>query len=385
MSYPMISADGHIDLPCLPEHLFVEGAPEALKERMPRVIEKGGERVWVSSRGQRLGLAGGMGSAGREYVPGEIHRADRMAETGLYEDQRRGILRPSVPELRIADQERDGVLGEVLYGILGAANRLEDPDVTEAVVRIYNDFLAGFCAKAPERFAGIACLPPRSPEEAGREVRRAAGLGLRGVELSMAHDMTPLWHADWEPMWEAAADCGIPVHVHTIGPKVDARWIRDRTTYRPWLATHITGFQVTMSATIAAIIFGGALERHSDLRVVIGEAGIGWMPYLLERMDYEWEDQFKDLPLRMKPSEYWRRQMFATFQVDEVGIANLDRMGAETVMWGSDFPHPDGIWPDSREIVDRQLRDVSPETRHKLVYENAARLYGFPLEPRTQA
>ena len=385
MSYPMISADGHIDLPCLPEHLFVEGAPDALKARMPRVIEKGGERVWVSSRGQRLGLAGGMGSAGREYVPGEIHRADRMAETGLYEDQRRGILRPSVPELRVADQERDGVLGEVLYGILGAANRLEDPDVTEAVVRIYNDFLAGFCAKAPGRFAGIACLPPSSPEEAGREVRRAAGLGLRGVELSMTHDMTPLWHTDWEPVWEAAADRGIPVHVHTIGPKVDARWIRDRNTYRPWLATHITGFQVTMAGTIAAIIFGGALERHSDLRVVIGEAGIGWMPYLLERMDYEWEDQFKDLPLKMKPSEYWRRQMFATFQVDEVGIANLDRIGAETVMWGSDFPHPDGIWPDSREIVGRQLRDVSPETRHKLVYENAARLYGFPLEPRTEA
>jgi predicted TIM-barrel fold metal-dependent hydrolase len=116
------------------------------------------------------------------------------------------------------------------------------------------------------------------------------------------------------------------------------------------------------------------------VKVVIGESGLGWIPYVLERMDYEWEDQFRGLELTMKPSEYWHRQMFATFQVDETGIALLDRIGEDNVMWGSDFPHPDGVWPDSREYIERQLGHLHPGVRRKLVYENAARLYGFPLD-----
>ena len=109
----------------------------------------------------------------------------------------------------------------------------------------------------------------------------------------------------------------------------------------------------------------------------MGEAGLGWIPYVLERMDYEWGDQFRNLELTMSPSDYWRRQMFATFQYDEVGIANLERIGADNVMWGSDFPHPDGIWPDSQEHLARQLGELPQETRRKIVYDNAARLYGI--------
>ena len=93
-----------------------------------------------------------------------------------------------------------------------------------------------------------------------------------------------------------------------------------------------------MAKHVAAIIFGGALERFPGVRVVMGESGLGWLPYTLERMDYEWEDQFRNLELSMPPSEYWKRQMYATFQQDEAGLALLDRIGVDTVMWGSDFP-----------------------------------------------
>ena len=102
-----------------------------------------------------------------------------------------------------------------------------------------------------------------------------------------------------------------------------------------------------MSTMLMSLIFSGAPERYPNLKIVIGEAGLGWIPYVLQHMDLEWEDQFQDLDLKMKPSEYWHRQFYATYQTDPVGIELLDHLGEDNVMWGSDFPHPDGIWPDS--------------------------------------
>ncbi len=115
-------------------------------------------------------------------------------------------------------------------------------------------------------------------------------------------------------------------------------------------ATHITGFQINMANILMSMIFGGVLERFPRLRVVLGESGIGWIPYILWRMDGEWEDQFKDLSLTMPPSEYWKRQCWATYQTDPMGVKLLDELGVDKVMWGSDFPHPDGVWPDSPRV-----------------------------------
>ena len=95
---------------------------------MPYVAEGRKGMQWVAKNGAKFGLMNGMGSAGREYVPGEIHRSDRMASTGLYDDGRKGIRRLTDPELRLKDQERDGVQAEVLYGILGASMRLKDDE-----------------------------------------------------------------------------------------------------------------------------------------------------------------------------------------------------------------------------------------------------------------
>ena len=126
------------------------------------------------------------------------------------------------------------------------------------------------------------------------------------------------------------------------------------------------------------IIYGGVLELYPNIKVVIGESGIGWIPYILDHMDLEWEEQFKDLSLKMKPSQYWRRQCHATYQSDPVGIRLLDILGEENVMWGSDFPHPDGVWPDSQTFIQAELGDLPVGTRNKIVHDNAANLYGFP-------
>src|SRR5579863_912694 len=143
-------------------------------------------------------------------------------------------------------------------------------------------------------------------------------------------------------------------------------------------ATTISSFQMYMSIPLMAIIFAGVLEHHPGLRMVIGESGIGWIPYILDHMDLEWEDQFKDLDLKMKPSDYWRRQCYATYQSDRIGIKLLDEIGEDNIMWGSDFPHPDGIWPDSQEYIKRELGELPQAIRRKIICDNAARLYGFP-------
>ena len=109
MKYDVISADGHVDLIWLPPDLFTKNASAALKDRMPHVIDGPKGPEWVSAKGARFGLVNGMGSAGREYVPGVIHRSDRMASTGLFDDGKKGIRRLTDPALRLQDQDRDGV------------------------------------------------------------------------------------------------------------------------------------------------------------------------------------------------------------------------------------------------------------------------------------
>ena len=202
--------------------------------------------------------------------------------------------------------------------------------------------------------------------------------GVRGLEISRRHDMAPLWDPWWNPVWNAVAATGLPVHFHTIGsgnrPDISKLAPKVQLAAR---AAGITNFQMVMSDVLLSMIFCGVLERHPGFKIIIGEAGIGWIPYMLNRMDAEWEDQFKELDLKMPPSEYWHRQCYATYQTDPVGTKLVDDIGEDNIMWGSDFPHPDGIWPDSQEYIRRELGHLPAATRHKIVCDNAAKLYRF--------
>lgn len=378
MKYEVISADCHIDLPWLPEDLFTSRASPELRDRMPFVEQRPNGRYWVTRKGAQFGLRNGMGSAGRVYVPGQIHRSDRMEAKGLYSDGAKGIARLTDPDLRIRDQDLDGVQAEVLYGVLGASMRLDDPPAANELMRIYNAWLADFVSTHPHRFAGIGSVPSE-PLAAVAEIDRIATRGaLRGIEIAATHDSLPLFHPDWEPVWARAEAAALPVHFHTIGPRnpYEGQSLAPMQR-RQAFAVLITSFQLAMSKVIMELIYGGVPEAHPRLRFVIGESGIGWIPYMLEHMDLEWEDQFRDLTLTMKPSQYWRRQFYATYQSDPVGIRLLDIIGEENVMWGSDFPHPDGVWPDSQEFINRELQSVPAATRRRIVCDNAMRVYGF--------
>jgi predicted TIM-barrel fold metal-dependent hydrolase len=376
MRYTRISADCHIDLPFLPPDLFTSNASAAMKERMPYVAAGPDGPYWTCKNGTSFGLVCGVGPSGQKFVPGQNHRVDVMAATDLYEDGKKGIRRPTDPELRVKDMDRDGVQAEVIYGILGAATRLGDHEAAAEMFRIYNDWLADFCRHYPERLIGLACLPYGDIDAAVKELYRVATLGLRGVELSCSWDMEPMWHPGWEPFWKAVNDVNLPLHFHTF-PSVPPSKLDQQKglTRRAAFFTAVSSFQMNLINIVAAVIGAAVLERYPNIRISFGESGIGWVPYALDRMDFEWEDRFRDIGLKMKPSDYWRRQCKATFQFDRIGTKLIDDMGVETLMWGSDYPHPDGVWPESSKYIEEQFGHLPAEVTHKITCENAGRFY----------
>ena len=378
MQYRRISADCHLDLPWLPPDLFTSGASRELKERMPYVEDGPEGPRWVTKAGVVMGIPGAVGSVGAPFVPGQNYRVDKMAETGLYDAGKRGERRPGDPHLRIKEMEKDGVDAEIIFGILGVASRVQDHEAANEMLRIYNDWLKEFCSHYPDRHIGLACLPYGDIDAAVKEIHRVAKMGIKGLELSCSWDMEPMWHPMWEPLWKAVNDVQLPLHFHTF-PAVPPDMIGKHPgrVGRSVFFTIVSGFQMNLVNILAAVIGANVLERYPNVRIAFGESGSGWIPYALDRMDFEWEDRFTDLGLKMKPSDYWRRQCKATFQFDRIGAKLIDDMGAESLMWGSDYPHGDGVWPHSDKYIKEQFVDVPAEQVKMITCTNAGKFYGL--------
>jgi hypothetical protein len=137
---------------------------------------------------------------------------------------------------------------------------------------------------------------------------------------------------------------------------------------------HLRRADMERDGVDAEVLFGilGAATRFGD-----HEAAAEMFRIYNDRMDFEWEDRFRDLGLTMKPSDYWRRQCKATFQFDRIGTKLIDDMGAETLMWGSDYPHPDGVWPESSKYIEEQFGHLPPDVVRKITCENAGKFYGL--------
>ena len=376
MKYTCISADCHLDLGWLPPTLFTENASASVQEFMPYVTDSPDGPTWVNKRGAKFGLACGVSSAGRKYVPGLSTRVDRMAAKGIYTEASRASRRLADPHQRIKDQDIDGVQAEVLYGILGAVNSVGDPAAGAEVTRIYNDWLADFCKPYPNRLIGLGLIPGNNVKTSIAEAKRLIAKGTRGLEMSMLENPIRLLERQWDPLWAILSEARVPVHFHLTTPvrgPQPTHW----NAMEAHAADAVRGCRAPLSAAdyLMEIMFGGALERFPNLKVVFGEAGLGWIPYILERIDEQWEVQYRDLELKMKPSEYWKRQCKSTFQFDNVGLRLLDQFGEDTIMWGSDFPHRDGVWPDSQDYIQRQFSGLPDRIRQKVICDTAVELY----------
>ena len=404
----VISGDCHVDIPWLPADLFTSNAPAHLKDRMPHVEDTKDGEQWFAG-GRQLGCVGGAGIGLQPslfwdpYVPGVSTRLDRMEEKNFFTDAQQGLFHPTTPELRIKDQETDGIKGEVLYGVLALASGfgstqgeegaviggdepsgpgygLTDPDAILSAFDIYNQYIADFCNTNPDRLAALACLFARDPQEAARQVHRAAELGLKGTELNVSSTEEPIYLRDWDPLWAAVDESGLPISFHTVGlsPKAPKR---DTTAAERAIMTGValTVFQLSGAEFVSSIILSGACERYPNMKFVLGECGVGWLPYVLFRMDDEAERwKIAEHGLKMKPSEYWHRQGYSTFQIEYLTNEMVETVGEDNILWGSDYPHPDCVWPDSRSVIDENLGHLDEVKLKKIVCDNTAKLYGFP-------
>jgi predicted TIM-barrel fold metal-dependent hydrolase len=367
----IISADDHLDLRYLPRDLWEARVPAAARDSMPHVVPTDSGPTWLC--GDQVW--GPWGTARATDVP----LKSALERGGVFEE---GVLRPTRPELRLADMDRDGVYAQVMYGPV-APLLLPDPAMRQLCYAAYNDWLVEFCRAEPRRLIGVGLLPADDPTLATQELERAARLGLRHVVLLAAAADPPLYHPAWEPFWATAAETGIPIGLHLLVARAPGH-----PGVHPIATAAIAGTQVQLQlvAPLVGIIFSGVLERHPGVRLVLAEAGIGWIPYVLERMDHEygkyvearegWEAR-GGIPIPQPPSAYFRRQVWATFQDDPAGLGLLPTIGEDRVMWASDYPHPDSTWPHSRRVIEAQMGGLPERTRRKLTHDNASALYGL--------
>ena len=375
MENKIISADGHMDLFYLPMDTFTSRAPARLKDRVPKVIPIDGKPTWVGDGSPMGGHAAWMGRGQMT-----THRGRRMAESGWQPSH------PPDPKLRRADLELDGVDAEVIYGIRFIEDSIKDPEVIAATYHAYNDFIAEFCAYDPKRFIGIGDIPACSVEAATKEIRRIGkhGLGLRGGMFDWFNGPQPIWHTMWEPLWASAEENEVALSFHigvghgttTCGPASVEEKLKGNIP-RVSAATHQAVVAMQADECLVAVLLCGALERHPALKVVMAESHIGWIPYVLDRLDNKYEEgTYKDL-ISTPPTELFRRQMWATFQDDKVGALLAREYGADSFCWASDYPHADGVFPDSQMFIRNTLGHLDDDLRRKLTFFNAVRLYNL--------
>jgi predicted TIM-barrel fold metal-dependent hydrolase len=277
------------------------------------------------------------------------------------------------------------VQAQVIFGPVTSMS-IDDPELRTACYRVYNDWLTEFCAAAPERLLGVAMLPAEDPAEAAREVCRLAAGGLiRQANLQVARAQPRLHDPAWEGLWNAFEETGLLMSWHVFvffatGPGAP------EFGKTAGVFTNTKLFVSQFLDPFVDLFAWGILERHPGLRVVMAESGLGWLPWVVQELDYRhwrlWEAseywaQRGGIDLHSKPSELFKRQVYVTFQEDYVAMKLLDFYGSGNVLWASDYPHPDSTWPNSQRVVEQQMADLPATVRQRLTYANAAALYGL--------
>jgi len=294
----------------------------------------------------------------------------------------------SDPYRYLEENERDGVWASVIYPSQGLVlYAVPNSEVATLAMRRYNDWIAEFCSAAPDRLKGIAMLNVDDIDEAVRELQRAAKLGLAGAMISVAPPAWAPYRArDYDRLWAAAQDLAMPLSLHIGTDRADPR-LGDaafRLNVKEVPPSTFINSDYRVRITLADIIYSGVFERYPKLMMGAVEFELSWMPVFLQRLDYTYTDRpargaewvrFKD---RSKlPSDFFRSNIFVSFQEDPYGLRLRDIYGTDLLVWGSDYPHTESTYPRSMEILNRNLAILAPEEVEQVVHGNVRRIYGF--------
>ena len=341
---------------------------------------------------------GKSGGASRMSAPGEKTKAAELSDAAfldLLSDEhsafapRRGEFDI---EARIADLDGDGVAGEVIFPQMapfGAGLSQYRREVSKehnlAGIRAYNRWLADFCSANPERHAGVALINVDDVSVAVSEIREAKAMGLwGGVLLPTSTGDNPYYHDPcYEPLWAVCEELDMPLHSHS-------GWSPDYGDADCATAMFISEVDKYAQRAFAPLVWSGAFERHPGLKFVFTETGTQWILETLRVLEFKAADPIfkyftKDLSL--SPAEYFARQCYigASFMRRAEGEFR-DEIGLDRILYGTDYPHLEGTWPNTKEKLSATFAGYSEEEARALLGLNALEVYAFDakkLDPIT--
>jgi predicted TIM-barrel fold metal-dependent hydrolase len=365
----VVDADGHV---VEPMRIWTELVEAKYHELVPRLVkdDTGRERMMIEGKMR----APGPFSLGAALTPGGLANPE-WREKRTYADAQPGGWDPHA---RIKDMDADGIDVAVLYPTVGLFfGGLQNDGLAIALCRAYNDWLAEYCKPYPDRLIGIAVVPMQDVDEAVKETRRAVEkLGMKGVMIRPNPYKGRTWDDPaYDPFWAEVQSLRVPVGVHegTTGDMPTAGADRCKNFFFMHIISHPHEQQIACMQ----IVCGGVLERFPKLQVAFLESGGGWLPHWLERFDSHYDKLGFLVPhLKRKPSEYFQRQCYISFDPDEKTLAaTVELVGEDNVVWASDYPHFDALCPGVVEELREQAEHLTKSAMRKVMGENAVRLY----------
>ncbi len=380
MQHTILSSDSHVMEP--PDLWSQRIAPE-FAERAPKLVADETADWWYLE-GRRIVSMGAGIQAGAKFRPEESEWRFKPYE-GRFADVNRGAY---LPDERLKAMDLDGIEVEVVYPTVGLPlYRMRDTALTNEVFRCYNDWLGKFCAAFPDRLKGIAMINVDDVAAGTAELERSAKLGLSGAMITVAppegmdYDL-PIY----EPFWAAAASLRMPLSLHlatdrpaaALNPDPSVPLVQAGSGTLAELAIRVS----LAERSVAGMIYAGVFERYPDLKVGVVEHALAWAAAYIQTMDNDYSSRpWREGRLMFKngalPSDFFHSNVFVSFQDDPLGVQLRSVIGVDNLTWGSDFPHPDSTFPQSRSILERNLEGVPDDDVAKIVGKNTARWYGI--------
>jgi predicted TIM-barrel fold metal-dependent hydrolase len=295
--------------------------------------------------------------------------------------------RPTTPAKRLEDMQRDGVAASVMFPPI-LPMEIRDPALRDACISAYNDWAVEFQQAQPGRFIPVAMLSPNDPEAAAEEIKRIKKLGLQQGNFLVNDVTVDMYLEPWDVFWDTAEDIGAYVSFHVGGSSragVREQGASKATGARtPQFGMGLGNGATTFFQPFVFLFTFGTLERHPNLKMILAESATGWIPFVVQEMDYRYKREFEtrsadEIQLKRLPSDVFKSQVWATYQADLVGLHLVDFFGDGHMMWASDYPHPDSTWPFSQDVIAKETAHLTPELKKKILHDNAAALYGLTV------
>ena len=379
---PIIDTDTHV---VEPPDLWTSRIASKWGDLIPHVDWDPAEQeeAWFMGP-HRLGPVGGAAMAGwGEYAP---HHPRRFADTDPA---------ASDPVKRSKVMDDYNIRSQILYPNVAVFQAktiagLNEPELQLELIRAYNDYLIDFRDAAPGRFIPVAGLPFWDLAATLDEIERCAGLGHKGIIFTQDpayFGLPDLTDRHWDPMWASAQEKGLPVNFHIASGDLNLMTLGNPANgvHANYAAMGVSFF-LQNARTFAQLVTGGICHRFPDLNFVSVESGIGWIPFALEALDWQWRNTGVDKEhpeYDLLPSEYFHRQIYGCFWFErDSALAAIDQIGADNILYETDYPHPTSMSPgpaSAAQRPDEYLRScfagVDETSMRKILHDNAARIY----------